>query len=539
MNTIPAVAGQRQGLLPAFAYPIIVITGVLFAHVALWNAGIPLGDEGVHILQSLRILTGEISSFNPYYLLYALLLSVVTAEPVIAHLIMRFMVSMGSTLGLYLMLRSFRNIGPLAATLTALAWAGSALCTPYTQLANNSLLCLTLILPALAYLMHRPSWSGVTIVAIATLWAAHIRPEYYAPFLLLPFGGAWLVFLHNRSATAGQRRTPIRSTIVLALLILSALATAFKPGEAGVSLQSYLLQGLGQCYGVYYRRLHPEEKFNPMTEYEGVLDRMFGNPKTFTEALANNPAEAARYFLYNGSTNLQLSVRELLRGRKGVASSLILLIVLSGSLIGAIRHVRIRSRREPTQTGQLLTARVLLLLLLGSAASASILLLIPDPRYWASLAPLIYLWLAWSLEQIVGALNGSRWQLLLLPLAVLLLDRPEFVGRRSYKDVIDAVRTSVPHAQGKPVIAGNFIVGLATYAFRGNAVQINAYNGLSIDGLRTHRYDVFVADGLASTAFWQANREFLDAFVRSPGNFGYRVLPIGIESGTEIFVRSE
>ena len=94
-----------------------VLAATLFAHAELWNAGIPMGDEGVHILQGLRILSGEIASFNPYYLAYAALLSAVTQEPVVAHLVMRFVVSLGSTVGLYLVLHSFRAISPLGATL--------------------------------------------------------------------------------------------------------------------------------------------------------------------------------------------------------------------------------------------------------------------------------------------------------------------------------------------------------------------------------------------------------------------------------------
>jgi len=521
-----------------------VLAGVLFAHAELWNAGIPMGDEGVHILQGLRILSGEIVSFNPYYLAYAALLSAVTQEPVIAHLIMRFAVSLGSVLGLYLVLRSFRSVTPLGATLATLAWIGATLCTPYTQLANNSLLCLTLVLPALAWMLRRPSWQSIAAFAVAALWAANTRPEYLAPLLLVPAGG-WLLVRARRAATpvlAEAVPGRLLSGVIFAALLASGLATALKPAEPGASLQTYLLQGLGQCYGVYYKRLHPEERFNPMTEYQGVLDRVFGNPTTFTEALLNNPGEAARYFVDNGSRNLGMLVRELLRGRRGVATGVVLLVVGIGTLIGAAAWLRRRFRREAADPQRHIgITRVLLLLLLGSASFASIFLLIPDARYWASWVPLIYLWLAWSFDRIFGALNGGRWELLVLPLAVLLFDRSEFVGKRSYKEVIDAVRDAVSAQQRppqeKPVIGGNFIVGLATYALRGNAVQVNSYNALNADDLRDGRFDVFVVDGLEGSALWARNEAFFLSFLRSPGSYGYRVLPTGLKFGSLIYIK--
>jgi len=522
-----------------------VLAGVLFAHAELWHAGIPMGDEGVHILQGLRILSGEIASFNPYYLVYAALLSAVTQEPVIAHLIMRFAVSLGSTLGLYLVLRSFRAVTPLGATLATLAWVGATLCTPYTQLANNSLLCLTLVLPPLAWVLRRPSWQSIAGFAVASLWAANARPEYLAPLLLVPAASWLLVRARRADASAPPVAVPGRlaSGLLLAALLASGVATAFKPAEPGASLQSYLLQGLGQCYAVYYKRMHPEERFNPMTEYQGVLDRVFGKPKTFTEALINNPEEAARYFVDNGSRNLGMLVRELLRGRRGVATGVVLLVVGIGTLIGAAAWLRRRLRGEDADPRRYIgITRLLLLLLLGSASYASIFLLIPDARYWASWVPLIYLWLAWSFDRIFGALDGSRWELLVLPLAVLLFDRSELVGKRSYKEVIDAVRDAVfaqqRSAQEKPVIAGNFIVGLATYALRGNAVQVNSYNDLNAEDLRLGKYDVFVVDGLEGSALWSRNEDFFQSFLRSPGNFGYRILPIGREFGSLIFMRN-
>jgi hypothetical protein len=520
-------------------YIVFVIVGALFAHAAIWNAGIPMGDEGVHILQGLRILSGEIQSFNPYYLIYAALLSV-TEEPVIAHLIVRFAVSAGSTLGLYLVLRSFRSISALGATLATLAWIGATLCTPYTQLGNNSLLCLTLVLPPLAWVLRAPSLTSLSGFALAAIWAANVRPEYFAPLVLVPLGGLILVRISRARSPASATTKGGRVTaLLMAALAASLLATAFKPAEPGASLQTYLLQGLGQCYAVYYKRLHPEQRFNPMSEYQGVLDRVFGNPRTFTEALANNPGEAARYFFHNGTRNLGMLVRELLRGRRGVATGVILLVVGIGTVIGLVGWLRRRASGVPAEPERhVAMARVLLLLLFGMASMVSIVLLIPDSRYWASWVPLIYLWLAWSFDRVFGALTGSRWELLILPLAVLLFDRSEFVGKRSYKPVIDAVRIEMAGMPRKPVVAGNFIVGLSTYALRGNAVQVNTYNGLSVDGLRNRNYDVFVADGLEGTALWANNEEFFNALVKSPARLGYRLLPISVEHDSLIFVRA-
>jgi len=281
MTTHAELASHIQGSSMGRWHPAYVLAGLILAHVGLWNAGIPLGDEGVHILQALRIIYGEIASFNPYYLAYAALLTTIAPEPAVAHLVMRFMLSVGSTVGLYLVLRSFRVISPLGATLATLAWVGAALCTPYTQSGNNSLLCLTLVLPALAWLLRRPSWASICGFALAALVAANVRPEYFAPLILVPAGGVFLIRARGASGRPVDRPAlgRVGARLLIGALITAALATAFRPEVPGASLQTYLLQGLGQCYGDYYRRLHPDERFNPMTEYQDVLDRVFWQPQ--------------------------------------------------------------------------------------------------------------------------------------------------------------------------------------------------------------------------------------------------------------------
>lgn len=521
-------------------YLALVLAAAMYASIGIWNAGIPLGDEGVHVLQALKILEG-MPSTNLYYMAYAAIFRFITDDPVVAHLVLRFLATVSSTLGLYLVLRSFRSISPLAVLITCFAWVGSSLNSPFTQSGNINLFSLSLVLPGLAYLLRAPSLSSLMVFALSALWAASVRPEYLASLILVTTGGLFLLYFRrnmNLSVPKKSAAHAIRIGLLVVALAGSALAIFSRSG--GPPFDGYLLQGLGQCYSVDYKRRHPEAQFDPMTEYQLVLDKVFGNPRTFTEALSNNPAEATSYFIRNGARNLLRVVPNLLAGSQAIQNVLVKLLLLLGLILGF--HKLYRRQKEgnnlksPSQED---VDKFLLLLLFASASFVSILLLIPDARYWISWVPLVYLLFAWVIDQVLDKFKLQRRSNAVLLVCFTILSSPVFFAKHSNQPLIYSLRESMSGLQREPVVAGNFVFGLVTFTFSGKATQINTYNDLSPDGLRNRTYDVFVADGLDGTALWGKNREFFEAFVSKPEAYGYRLFPEGLPAGMRVYVRNK
>jgi len=332
---------------------VVVLLGVLLANFGVWRAGIPFEDESSHINDGFRVLRGEHST-NLYSLLYGALLGTVAPDPMDAHVIMRLVASVGSTLGLFYVLRAFRGLRSTAVVVASLVWACSALCTPPTQNGNICVFSLALILPALGYVLRKTSTLSLLTLALATFWTAQIRPEYLAPMILISVGGAIYLWRKRRHASTGGMPSNgggrWKTVLVAAALVASLPVVSAFRSPTKTKFDAYLLLGLGQCYAVYYSERHPEEHFTAMTEYEPLLNRVFGNPHSFTEAVANNPRELARYLVTNGFHNLLKVPRALLSNRNKLYNVIVLGLIVVGGTVG------LRSLRRRRQDGQALTA---------------------------------------------------------------------------------------------------------------------------------------------------------------------------------------
>ena len=297
---------------------------------------------------------------------------------------MRAVASVASTLGLFWVLRAFRSLRWTAIVISCLVWSCSSLCTPPTQNGNVCPFSLALILPALGCVLRRPNTLNLIVFAIAAFWISQIRPEYLAPLIALPIrrnrpptcsgvgdSGRGEPEDDNWQETMGNRRP------MGALVVSISLASHFR---APIKLQfnDYLLLGLGQCYAQFYHERHPDELFGPMTEYQPLLDRVFGHPKSFTEAAANNPRDIGRYMAINGALNFSRIPRAMLSNRNKVYNGIILILLFLGGGLG-IRAALSRRRDGVPFRAQVSTDntwRVLLkLVLFASASSCAIVLL--------------------------------------------------------------------------------------------------------------------------------------------------------------------
>ncbi len=520
-------------------YFAILIIGILVVLLGVWNVGIPLGDEGIHALQGLNLAGNKTFSMNLYYSIYALLFRTVTDDPVVAHVIIRFVVTVATTLGMYFVITAFKSISRLAAVVACLIWASSTYANPYVQIGNINGFAFVFAVLGLGMLLRYPTINSLLLFIIGAFWAANVRPEYYASLLAVSLCGVALLMVAKKKCSF------ISTLVISSLLIASVWSSVTAKVERG-SLNEYLLQGLGQCYAVYYLKNNPSEIFDPMTEYQPILDKTFGNPKNFFEAVANNPAEAFKYLAINGVKNTLRIIPAMTASNYIAKSVLTKILVVIGTIVG-IRAIFLRYKnRQPASNSSLQDKlKILILLAFASASSAAIILLIPDPRYWISCAPLVYLWFAWAIDNFLSikwvALHKRNIVLailLFLSIPHLIVGKPK---RVSNQQMIYAMREAAKQlpapVPAKPVIAGNFVAPVASFVFRGEATPINTYNGLSVEDLKKHKYDIFVATELENTSLWQSELAFLKNFREEPEKFGYRRL-IGSDGEMyDIYVR--
>lgn len=521
---------------------VVVLLGVVLTNLGVWRAGIPFEDESSHINDGFRVLRGEHST-NLYSLLYGALLGTVAPDPMDAHVIMRFVASVGSTLGLFYVLRAFRGLRSTAIVVASLVWGCSALCTPPTQNGNICVFSLALILPALGYVLRETSALSLFTFALAAFWTAQVRPEYLAPMILIPVGGVIYLRRKRRHASNGEvpsnRGRRWKTVLVAAALVASfPVASAFR-SPTKTKVGAYLLLGLGQCYAAYYGDRHPEEHFTAMTEYEPILNRVFGNPRSFMDAAANNPRELVRYLAANGFHNLIKVPRALVSSRNKLYNVIVLGFIVVGGTIG------LRSLRRRQQDDRPLMAlinsddlwRLCLLSLFASASSCSILLLVPASRYWISFVPLFYVLLAWSLHNVLSKYFVSIPDRIIRAVAIVVFGFPVFIGVRSDRGLMDVVRAAESGLDHPPVIAGNWVVPFNTFAFKDQAIATGEDSGLTIDELRSRRCDIIVMDSLMQTRFAATNRAYLQQLASSPESVGYRPLPEAAQYGWTLYVR--
>jgi hypothetical protein len=537
---------------------VLLLVAFAVFSLGIWKARVGFGDDTEPMLAALRAAEAQANPENLYVLAYTLLLRFATPSPVAAALIMRTVVSLGTTLALSYVLTAFRPYLRRSAILIACAvWMATHLNSPIVQYSNLSPFTFTIAAVGLGWLLRRRSWMGLLGFAVAGACAARLRPEYYAPTLLIGALVGTELILKEVAARGGStgRRRPVIGFWVGALAALVIVGLTFAPKfRGGGRMNKYLLFGLGQCYAAFYLSEHPDAGFHAMTEFQPLLDKTFGNPSGFFEAIGNNPKEAFRYFALNTQRNLKQLPSALLSTRQtafpsGLLSRVHALILtfcllLGGALLGkrllsAWRQSRSASAQRSGEGHGHLRWQLLLLALFCSAASVAIVLLIGSSRYFISWVPLVYLGVAACFDSLLGlrCFQKREW-LLVLPILALFC-RPLFLDlgpNENYE--VNALRTIAPKLPEHPILAGVYTPPYRAYAFRGRADSVNASDTLSADGLRSGTYDVFIVDAaMRSSRVWNRDRPFFEAFVADPASLGYVKLTEAFTGSRDIYYR--
>ena len=313
-----------------------------------------------------------------------------------------------------------------------------------------------------------------------------------------------------------------------------------------------MLFGLGQCYADFYHRQHPNLVFDPMTEYQELLDKTFKNPTGFFDAMKRNPAEFLRYACLNGFNNLSILPKEIFKVRSQYWGSnskwrwkLLLFVLIGGitvSLFGISRRgasLKLNRQRILAITSRPNFWKVFYLCILGITPILSILLLVPSPRYWISLVPILYLLLACCFDILLRRLRLVRYEHLFTGISLIVFCTPNFLlPRPNYR--ASALRHIASHTRSNPVVGAWWADPDCVFGFSGNATAVSINNGIYGKDIADGRFDVLIFDpNFRGTKTWDTQREFFDSFEHDPVKYGFRKLtelPTGTAS---IFYREK
>ncbi|MFA6568250.1 MAG: hypothetical protein WCS96_08580, partial [Victivallales bacterium] len=420
----------------------------------------PFGDEAGYISESYALHSSGQYTLNLYKLSYVAIFKYLTADPLNAHYLCRFFTSLFSVVFMYFFLRSFKFVtNEFALILSCVFWAITRLNIPESQFGNINLFTLNLVFPAVILLMRKFSIERSLFLVISVLWAAQIRAEYYATLVIIICWFGYVFYKRGRGELPGFRPS-LRVITMIAMLFLT-LATISVNRAQAPNFDKYLLLGLSQCYTSLYSKLHPGEKMSVMVEYSDLVDKVFNHPTGFLDAAMKNPKEVSKYLILNGGINSVILLPGLLRyraipgtekyGKKGemLQISAILLILFSATVFGVLKTRSRISEVVRNCIGAVGAGNLVVLLSLCSASLVSIFLLIPDPRYWISFVPLLFLWIAWSLnfifDQISRPMNVAIFAILLV-----LMSMPMFLNKDTNSNVILKMREAAGKSAVKP-----------------------------------------------------------------------------------------
>lgn len=514
---------------------LILICSVCLISFGIWNADVPLGDEAGYISESYGLHSSGQYTINLYKLSYVAIFKCLTEDPVNAHYLCRFFTSLFSVVFMYFFLRSFKFLtNEFALILSCVFWAITRLNIPESQFGNINLFTLNLVFPAVILMMRKFSVERALFLVVSVLWAAQIRAEYYATLTVILCWFGYVFYKKDRSELPGFR-LGLRVIAMIFLLFLT-LATISVKKTQEPNFDKYLLLGLSQCYTSLYSKLHPGEKLSAMVEYSDLVNKVFDNPTGFIDAARKNPGETAKYLILNGSINSAILLPGLLRhraipgtgkyGKNGeiLQISAILLILFSVTALGILKTKTSVSEVARTCTNSIGTGNLAVLLSLCSASLVSIFLLIPDPRYWISFAPLLFLWIAWSFNFIFGQIRNRPMNIAIFAVLLVLMSMPMFLNKDSNSNVILKMRASTGKSAVKPKIAGLYPGATAFFAFK-DKCQVICVSELKISDFDNGIYDFVIADKyLRDSRYWNENSAFMKDFETYPEKHGYSFL---------------
>ncbi len=550
-------------------YSLIVLTICsLSISFGIWNTSLPLGDEAGYISTAKGLVSEGGCTSNLYILTYSLILRF-PVSAASAHYICRFGTSLVSAILIFCLITTcLRRVNRFVALGVCIFWMNCSLNNPYVQYGNINLFTLNIAILPVIFLIRRPSLGRFIFTLTCFVLCALIKSEYCTAVFLLGLYMAYLYYGEIGHIDKAKIFLSIRrSSYALLFMIISGVMILCDRSPVR-SYDKYLLQAFSQCYTYQYSRMNPDIRIDPMQEYHLIIDEVFDHPTGFVDAALKNPAEIIRYFFLNGAINCLLLVPSLCQHRaifpfRKIPEIFHILLVIAVPLLASLYYLKVLLaglkpdamasflRMQVSEIYERIGLRKLLirridislLMILSAVPIVSILLLMPDPRYWVSSAPLVLTWIAWGYSYYFTKISSFRIQLIIFMLFAGYMSRPMFLGLKSNKAVLDAIiqasgssKTAEGEGRRSHVIAG--LNAFGTYAF--DKYETVGLNDLNPEMFKNGQIDFLVIDRYQRRSrFWDENRQFMDEFENDPQKWGYRRLEAENYDGIVAYSKKE
>lgn len=548
---------------------ILLAIAVTRTNYGVWNADIPLGDESWYIEQSFRLFEQGKISLNLYFDAYIAYFNFVGTDPIAAHCCVRFFSSLYSVIMLFLFLSSVRGISHFGAYVMSLFWNLNLLNTPIIQFGNINLFTFALACTA-GYMWLSKAARYTRPIAVVILLAAIVIRHEYSILLSILLIHQLLSWLKRGEADNSPGRAQAFYKALAFFISTALVAIVLFPGaKSGVArlfnyVDGYLFLGLKQCYTAFTVAGNPALHLEPYTEFDLLMNRKFPSATGFFSALWINPFEVLKYFFLNGISNLShiyymlpshsvllpsgLVTNGLTGGhttgdfvaKKFAGYSILWFDQLLNVLFIGFGSGWFLLTKRAELSPKRLWANDSYLFIVGAAAVAtiSILLHIPDPRYWIMVLPLIYLGSATLVSHYCAGRSNGMLAMLTIFLPFVFVN-PVFTSTLNYTpDTNQSVALALRGKLGtippnEPIRALGFYPSpLLSFSIPGrweSTNNIDVRNGKSYEGLvESRRYDLVIIDGfLRKTDQYAKEKPFFDKLLQQPESFGYKVLLTG------------
>lgn len=520
-------------------FMLVVLSTCLFC-CGIWNAQDGYGEDTSPMIAAQACTKNQTLSDNLYVNCYIFLINGVSQDPVNAAVVIHFVSTFLSTIGVYLILTCFpRYLSKASVLFASLVWISATINAPILQSTCLSNFAFGVMCLAVYCLIRTWSIEGIAGFYVVGLTAASLRPEYMAPLGLVSLvlgvlSVRWILnFLQERFFLSPLKSRLIIGTVLAVGLVIFVVGNHRSIRDKARFCDGYLLFGFGQCYADFYRHEHPAEIFDPMTEYQWLLKRDFGDPHSFVSVFVNNPREAFRYFIENGYSNLVkipgalLKVRDTGGDYNKRLSSIVDWTFRLAFVLWAIKSLVFSHRftlseiRGYLRKHYSLFGNLLVLVFLSSASYVSIFLHVGSPRYWITIAPLMYLLLAFSFQTVKEVFRLAQYERLIILMAVYFYCSPNFIAPHPNFE-FRALQHIAPLVKATPTIGGWWVDPDDVFGFSGNASVIDV-PALKWDDVRSGRVDILMIDNnLRNTRTWESEKADFEDFNSNPEKYGFK-----------------
>ena len=507
----------------------ILLCAFAIYSIGIWNCQFGGGEDTGPIESAQVLVKQKHFSANLYENAYALILGSVTPDPVNAITLMKFIVSLASTLSLYFILMCFSsNLSVTSILMASFVWIAANVNTPLYQSTCLSTFAFSIILIGINFFFRNQNVTGVLVYSAFAYTAASLRPEYFAPLLFLVLALyvrciSWCISILEDRLQLTRFKSRLFSILSsLGVLLIASYVLRTQLAEKIAYCDHYLLFGFSQCYADFYHHEHPELVYSTMTEYDWLMKSKFGDPQSFFALVTNYPFEVGRYFLINGKKNLGHLAERLLSVRDGekdhLQQSLVWVIFALGTLL-SFRFANKRTLYSLVVDKQL-RFKLAVLLSLASASSVSIILLIPNLRYWISVAPLLYLALAYCFDRILVLIRSNQARTVTLATIGSLFCYPHYTFAHPNNE-FRALQHIAPLVKKKPKIIAWCTDPDRVFGFNGEALALSTNQEISAEDVTN--CDILLIDhNFRSTHFWHSNAALFEDLEANPDKYGLK-----------------